>query len=496
MILKSKIFHNQIPYLILLSIFTFIVLVYYAIISPGCEGGMDSYNHYLISRYSWKYPRLFLDQWGKPLYNILASPFANIGFLWVKIFNITLYIGSAWFTWATLKKLGLHLAWIGFILVILPQVSIENTISGLTEFLNEFLLILFLYFAASKRWNLAAALCGLLPFARSEGFVIMAATGFYLLFIEKQYKSLIWFIAGPFIFNLIGWAVEGDPFWIITNNPYIKAQVKALNLCGSGSLFAYAKLCRFIFSLAGSVLLVLGSISAFILFFKSNKEKIFLHRYMFWLVAGIFWLYFGVHSFIWWKGLMGSCGYSRVMIVITPLMALLGVYAVNILISKFSTFKTTILVIVSGLLIISTSHAHQFVKRNLPFEISDEQKEFVKVAYWLETYNHKDNMVYFLYPYLNILADIDPYDKKHFEFLWSFDFEYSPVGSLVIWDGHFGPNECQIPLYKVADKPNYLMNNPDFILLKSFIPKKPFTTLGGYPFEIHVFKKVKNSVKN
>lgn len=482
----KKLLKSELVYLLLLSSFLLSFFIYFAVVSPGCEGGMDSYNHYLISRYSWKYPHLFLDQWGKPLYNILASPFANIGFIGVKLFNIFLWIGSAWITWATIKKLGLKFAWLGFLLVILPQVSIENTISGLTEYLNEFLLILFVYLAASKKWNAAAFVCGLLPFARSEGFVIMAAVGFYLVFIEKQYKSLLWFIAGPVIFNGIGWIVEGDPLWIITNNPYIKAQVKALNLCGSGSLFHYAKLSRFIFSLAGSVLVVLGTLMALVALLKKSSQKLFLHRFMFWLVGGVFWLYFGVHSFIWWKGMMGSCGYSRVMVVITPLMALLGAYAVNLLIQNFTKFKNYLLAILAALLLVSASHSYQYLKRNFPLQISEEQKVFVEVAKWLKTTNYKEGMTYHLYAYLSVLADIDPYDKDHFTDLWSFDFKYSPVGSIIIWDGHFGPNECQIPLEK-------LKNDPNLVLIKSFIPSKPFTTLNNYPFEVHVFKKVKNT---
>jgi len=482
-----KLLRKEVFYLSLLSCFLIALFSYFSLISKGCEGGMDSYNHYLISKFSWQHPKLFLDQWGKPLYNILASPFANFGFFGVKFFNIILWIATAWLTWLTAKKLAFPFAWVGFLLVILPEESIKNTISGLTEYLNAFLLILFMYLAACKRFNFAAGIAGLLPFARSEGFVIMLAVGFYLLFIEKKYKSLIWFFAGPLLFNGLGWLIEGDPIWII-HNPYIKAQITGANLCGSGSLFHYINQSRFIFSFAGTVLLLLGSFLALYYYMKTFKQTNFIHRYMLWLCAGIFWLYFGVHSFIWWKGMMGSCGYSRVMIVISPLMALLSVYALNVLSKKFTAWRNYLMITLIALLLISANHSMRFVSRNMPYDISNEQKEFVKVAEWLKTYDRGDNMVFFLYPYLNILADIDPYDKQHFEFLWSFDFDYSPVGSILIWDGHFGPNECRIPLNKLKD-------NPDFVLVKSFVPNKPFVTLNDYPFEIHVFKRVKNSNK-
>lgn len=468
--------------LTLLSALLLAVLTYSAFISEGCEGGMDSYNHYLISKFSWKHPELLLDQWGKPLYNILASPFAQSGFLGVEVFNILLLTGSAWMVWLTARTLQLSHAWLGFLVVLLPQESIQNSLSGLTEFLNTFLLALFLYLAASKRWNMAAALAGLLPFARSEGFVLMAVAGFYLLFVERKYKSLIWFLAGPVLFNMLGWWILNDPLWIV-HNPYIKAQVLGLNICGSGSLFHYAKNARYLFSVLGTVLLVCGTLTALIKGGVLRKTEP-IHRYMLFLVSGMFWLYFGVHSFIWWKGMMGSCGYTRVMIVITPLAALLGVYAWNEIIKKFPKAKTAGMILLLGLALVSAKHTYSYMHARVPYDISEEQKEFNKVAQWLPTYDYKGHRLFFLYPYLNILLDLDPYNKTRFEFLWSFDFDYSEKGSILIWDAHFGPNECQIPLQK-------LMNNPDFVLVKSFYPDKPFPTLNQYPFEIHVFKRVK-----
>ena len=488
LILKFRSWNAEYIFLALVSVFLLSFLGWYAFTSPGCEGGMDSYNHYLISRYSWKHPELFLDQWGKPLYNIIASPFANLGFAWVKLLNIMLWIASAWMCWLTARKLGLHYAWIAFVLVLIPEESVKNTLSGLTEYLNGFLLIGFMYLAACHRWNAAAALAGLLPFARSEGFVIMAAVGFYLLFVEKKYLSLVWFLSGPVLFNILGWIIAGDPLWII-HNPYIKAQLQGPNICGSGSLFHYARESRFIFSLAGTVLLLAGTLFSFYHGMLRFRNKQFIDRNMFFLCALIFWLYFGVHSFIWWKGMMGSCGYSRVMIVITPLMAILGTYGINRIISSASKFRQGIMWLIILLMGISFSHTYLFVKGNMPYGISDEQKEYVRVARWLKATDYRNEMVYFLYPYLNILADIDPYDKRNFEFLWSFDFDFSPVGSILIWDAHFGPNECKIPLSK-------LLNNPDFILLKSFIPEKSFTTMDERPFEIHIFKRVKNSTGN
>ena len=52
----------------------------------------------------------------------------------------------------------------------------------------------------------------------------------------------------------------------------------------------------------------------------------------------------------------------------------------------------------------------------------------------------------------------------------------------MLWDAHFGPNECQIPL-------DTIMGDPHFELVKTFKPAQEFTTLGGYKFEIYAFMR-------
>lgn len=471
-------------YLLVATVMLLVLFVYYAIVSPGCEGGMDSYNHYIISLYCWKYPYLMLDQWGKPLYSILASPFAHLGFIGVKIFNILLWLGTAWMVWLIGLKLELKHAWLGFWLVIIPQLSIENVVSGLTEYLNSFLLVVFIYLVTIKKWNLAALIAGLLPFARSEGFIISAIAGFYILVVEKQYKVVLWFLSGPLLFNTLGWIIEGDPLWIIYRNPYIKVQLQGLSSCGSGEFFTYINQTKVLFSLAGTILLLTGSGFAVCKMLSKNGRSVFANRVMFWLLSGVFFSYLLVHSYIWWKGMMGSCGYTRVMVVITPIAALLSVYGVNQATLALKRYRLVFLSLVLAVLLVSTWQSVQHFRYIFPLQISKEQQQFERVAKWLNSYPHQNSRKYFLYPYLNILCKIDPYDRNQFDFLWGFDFQYAPVGCLVIWDAHFGPNEGGIKLEE-------LKSNKSFQLVKSFIPEEKFTTVNNLPFEIYIFKKVK-----
>ncbi|MCB9246103.1 MAG: hypothetical protein H6606_06690 [Flavobacteriales bacterium] len=472
---------------ILISIAAFAYVFSLALQSPGLEGGMDSYNHYIIARYAWVHPaELLLDQWGKPVYNIIASPFAQFGLMGVVTLNLISWIGCAWLMLFTAFRIGFRFALPAFVFTLGSPIFFDNLISGLTEPLCALILSVCIFLFASKKWSAAAILAGFLPYARSEGFVIMAVFGFYLLFILRNYKAFALLLAGSVIMNCIGWIVESEPFWIFTSNPYIIVQTKKLNLCGSGPLWHYAASLRYTMGKIPLLLFLIGT--GLILFQTFRKHSDRTIQFWFYPVLGSYVLYFAVHSAIWYLGVMGSCGYERVLVVIAPLAALIMAYCVelitrwigNILPPSSVTHRKLIfaLLCLPLLYVPVRIYGHKY-----PIDISAEQKEFVRVAAWYKQQDLQDRMHYFLYPYLNILLDIDPRDTDHFIQLWSFDFDYAPLGSIVIWDGHFGPNECQLPLQELEE-------HPDFRRIASFIPEKPFKTLNDHDFEVHVFERV------
>lgn len=478
--------------LIGLSAVVFALLAWLSWLSPGVEGGMDSYNHYLIARFSWKHPgELLLDQWGKPLYNILASPFAQLGMMGVEIFNILLLIGSAWLTYFTAKSLNFQFGIAAFILTLASPIFFDNTISGLTEPLNAFLLMMVVYLFAERKMLTGAVVAGFLPFARSEGYVILAVIGFYLLFVHRHYRAFFLLFAGSLVMNGVGWLVEGDPLWIYNTNPYIKYQIESTrdqqNICGSGSLWHYVGALPWMMGKPRLLLFVMGMLMILIAYLRNPADHV--NRVLFFPIAGVYALYFAVHSAIWYFGAMGSCGYERVMLVIDPLAALVMAFAAelvlryldNLLNPKWWRRLLMTFALLAGFLIFIPwkIYGHKY-----PIDISNEQKLFVEAAEWYNQSDFDDRMKYFLYPYFNMLTGIDPKDHEHFTEIWSFDIQYAPKGSIVIWDGHFGPNEGKVPL-------ELLKNHPDFVLIKSFFPEQPFKTLNDYNFEIHIFERIR-----
>src|SRR5690606_23898085 len=70
----------------------------------------DGIAHYHISRYSWVNPSELLNHWGKPMFNILSSPFAQIGYVGMVIFNLTLFSLSAFLVYRLARYFNFRLA--------------------------------------------------------------------------------------------------------------------------------------------------------------------------------------------------------------------------------------------------------------------------------------------------------------------------------------------------------------------------------------------------
>jgi hypothetical protein len=101
------------PYILL---FTGIALAGIQLLSTGVNGETDSITHYQIARHAFKYPQLFFDHWGKPLFTLLSAPFAQLGYIGSVVFNLLCGLWSSWFAYLISKRLGYPNAWAAIIL--------------------------------------------------------------------------------------------------------------------------------------------------------------------------------------------------------------------------------------------------------------------------------------------------------------------------------------------------------------------------------------------
>ena len=168
------------------------------------------------------------------------------------------------------------------------------------------------YFWCKAQLKYAVIIASFLPFVRTEGFVICGAV-LLILLIKKEYKLILWLIAGSLVMNLLGFLLSGKPFWIITENPYWKHETEGKFEAGSGSFSHYMIQGRAIFGLPLEIAFIVSNLFiAYCLIFKRKIQDVVL------LSLLIFWFYFLAHTTIYFFGILGSHGLTRVMAVIAP----------------------------------------------------------------------------------------------------------------------------------------------------------------------------------
>jgi hypothetical protein len=95
---KQTLFHIS----FLIIAFILVMAAYYF---EGTAGGGDSIFHYLYAKYAHLHPENFFNHWAKPVYTILAFPFAQLGFMGIKIFNIIMSLSACYFGYKISKQL-------------------------------------------------------------------------------------------------------------------------------------------------------------------------------------------------------------------------------------------------------------------------------------------------------------------------------------------------------------------------------------------------------
>ena len=102
---------------------------------------------------------------------------------------------------------------------------------------------------------------------------------------------------------------------------------------------------------------------------------------------------------------------------------------------------------------------------------------------WYQKQGFEERTKLYLYPYFSIIANINPYNQAEHLELWKSSLQWTKKGDILIWDGHFGPNESGLPL-------DTLKSKKEWKEIHAVIPAKPIATLNNEAFEIHVFEKV------
>jgi hypothetical protein len=308
-----------------------IVMTVLALVLPGtCDDG-DSVHHYLFARYAFDHPGLFLDHWAKPLYVLVMAPFAQLGFVGVKLANVALMTSAMWCTIRIGELMGLKYAWLaGVVLGTMPEL-LHVTLSGLTEPLFAACLSLSVLWCFEQKYARAALLLSFLPFVRSEGLVVLGVVVPYFLLVG-QWRVLPLLLLGHVAYGLTGWPILGDPLWVFRKIPYATLN----GSYGKGLWDHFFASARHYWGLWQALMIVTGVLMGAWRLAGYWRGRVSFPKADLWLVYGIFLAYFGAHVVFWGLGIFNSFGMTRVMVAIDPLAALIAVLGAEWVLNRIS----------------------------------------------------------------------------------------------------------------------------------------------------------------
>jgi len=420
---------NLIYYLLLIYAFICAVSIY-AFNGTGDSG--DSISHFLFTKYAPVHPRLFFDHWAKPLFVLLASPFAQFGFIGIKVFNSLVSIAVLFFTYKTTGRLNIANPILAAVILMFSPLNYILTFSGLTEPLFALFTILGIYFCADKKFISAAILISFLPYIRSEGLIILGVFGLYFLY-RKSWKVLPFLFFGSVAYGIAGYFVHGNLLWVFTKIPYARLS----------SVYGHGRLLHFIDQLVNVtgvpiyILFWVGFIGLIVLVFrkKFNAEQHIL------LFLG-FLTFFAAHSLFWYLGIFNSMGLKRVLIGILPIIALITLLGFNFITETLWSLKPTIkktvqALLVGYILIFPFTVNPSAIQWEKDMMLSPDQKLAEEVAKFVLAHKKTKGPLLYNYRYLSLSLNMDYFDPKVCKQISKGTIEEMAKGDFLIWDNQY-----------------------------------------------------------
>ncbi len=448
-----------------ISVVFFISLISIAKIFQGTGDEGDSVMHFLYAKYAFKHPHHFFHHWAKPMYVLITCIPAQFGFIGIQVFNISISAISIYLSFNVAQKLNIKYAWLASLFLAVFPHQIVYSLSGLTEPLFAFTLILIIFLWMYDKKVIALLLLSFLPFIRSEGMVVMLVFFLYIL-LKKEWKLSPLLLIGHIAYSVLGHFFYDKPFmWVFSENPY----AVGASSYGRGPWDAFIVNIRYstgiilYYILAAGMLL--GAMYTFLKFILKKNVNFSLEDLF--LVYGIFFSVFFFHSFAWYKGWFHSFGLIRVMVGVLPLVAIIcakvsdegfGYFSKNTSLSyKIIGFAVT-------LVIINFSIKKYAVSPERDLELRGDQQCQQEVANYIWEH-HKDSYtmpMYYTAPYISVVLNRDYFnDAIHPDFRNDFHNNTLRKPCYVLWDDWYAPVESDV-------KQEAIGANPQFKIIKKF----------------------------
>lgn len=430
------------PLTVLLCVAWLLVMMNQHVVPPDPGDGV---MHFQIAQATWHSPIQFLNHWGKPLFCLLASPFAQLGFNGVVVFNILVFAASMFVAQRLMNYLKVN-PWLQMLVPIVLLNAYEYSLTllaGLTEPLFNLLVMITALLLVKKKWFWLAVVASFLPFSRSEGQLPLLLIGLILTF-KKEYKALPFLFTGFIVYSIIGAFAFGDFWWYFTQSPYSMDN----STYGAGTWDHYLISYPGYLGMPGLYILMLG-IPAAIVFAIRRKWDWLVPDLTFYSYA----LFLGIiisHSYFWATAQNGSMGLIRIATQGMPLFILLHISFIgriswmNTLVAKGAFFVAAIAISWSAI-----------QARHFPVPAGGMEQLLSEGANLLKEEPYSERRIYYYYPLFAHFADCNPLISSSRATQYYADYIEEDLktnlhaGDIIVWDSHFGPSAMHLTLEKL-----------------------------------------------
>lgn len=449
------------------------------LLSPGQPDPGDGIAHYQIARYAWSHHHLLFDAWAKPVYTLLASPFAQIGVWGPAVLCVCCGIASVLLIIRRMENVDPGWHWMVPSLVFLSPQYAFTTMAGLTEPVFGLLALAGAVALISERYVAAMLLASFLPFTRPEYVVALPVMIGYTL-LMRRWRAIPWVLTGTVVGVISAWLLLKDPWSVLFHDPYA-----GVDVYGTGPLTHFIERMD---EVIGVPFTVLSIIALLITPFIVRKDRPSRARHVR-VLALTFVPSIGillVHSYAWWKGGHGSLGLLRVLATAVPLWTYYVVYMLGsgwrLWVGKNRISDAVLSSLVAG--VIMTGVPGLIDTLLLPFYRDPVQRSQAIASDRVRSILVPGAHVYSIDPFMIALCELDPWDSTRTRSMFGLHRLRQPPmmkDDIVIWDAHFCPNEGGIPLDSLKAFANLQ-------LVETIAPEERPMMLGGLPYEIDVFR--------
>ncbi|HLP56357.1 MAG TPA: hypothetical protein VK151_15075 [Fluviicola sp.] len=434
----------------------------------------DGVVHYSIAKASWSEPTYLLDHWGKPLFTLLSSGFAQISFKWHIGFNIIVYALTCLAAFRLFKQLEVAKGYYFFfpiLLICVPDYA-NCVLAGMTETLFGLLIMCAILLAFLQRWMLFAIVVSLAPFARSEGMMVVVA-GLFLLAIARQWKSIPFLFTGFIVYGIAGLALLDSFWWYFENNPYPPESIY-----GSGPWYHYLDTWENHFGLISMVLLPVGLFGSLVL----RSRKIVPHfTWIFLFGMGIWLGIIVIHSYFWAYGLRGSAGLTRIATLGLPVAMVLITIGCHFVTKELNTIPHIL-----GGLIVSLLCVKEIRELPYPLHANAFEKILIQSADYIGK-EHPNGDIYYYHPLIawRLNVGIKDNPSRFKQMCFSNDphtIDDLKPGTIIVRDPQFGPVEHGL------NQPTMDSLSKTLVRIKTFRATEPYEVYTGEPVEVVIYK--------